>query len=90
MLVAREDLPDSLPSYLAARSNRRLFVNSSAFSARLRQSAACAFRDDSSIYATQNATDALTLHDMPDFLASHEKAAGNMFQRPAGLEMLAF
>jgi hypothetical protein len=67
MLVAREDLPDSLPSYLAARSNRRLFVNSSAFSARLRQSAACAFRNDSSIYATQNATDALTSHDMPGF-----------------------
>jgi hypothetical protein len=42
-------------------------VNSSAFSARLRQSAACAFRNDSSIYATQNATDALTSHDMPGF-----------------------
>jgi hypothetical protein len=36
----------------------------------------------------KNATDAL--HDMPDFLAPHEKAAGNMFQRPAELEMLAF
>jgi hypothetical protein len=51
---AREGRIDS-PSYLTARSRSRLFVNSSAFSARLRQRAACSFRNELSI-ETPNTT----------------------------------
>src|SRR6267142_5771153 len=45
---AREGCP-SRSSYLAARSNSRLLVNSSALSARLRQRAACSFKKELSI-----------------------------------------
>jgi hypothetical protein len=45
---AREGAP-SLWSYFAARSSRRLFVNLSAFSARLRHRSACSFINELSI-----------------------------------------
>ena len=55
--TAREGRP-SLSSYFSARSSRRLFMNGSAFSARLRHRSACSFKNELSI-STLNATNEL-------------------------------
>ncbi len=55
--VAGDGRP-SLSSYLPAKSSRRVFMNGSAFSARLRQRSACSFKNELSIFHP-NATNAL-------------------------------
>src|SRR5450830_1265758 len=68
MLDAREGW-FNFRSYLAARSNKRLLVNSSALSARLRQRAACCFKKELSIYPP-DATNGLILHSATGTLNS--------------------
>jgi hypothetical protein len=62
---AREGRPD-LASYLAAKSSRRLLMNGSAFSARLRQRLACSFKKELSIFDSDTTND-LTSHGLLGF-----------------------